>query len=63
MIPENIVRWLNELENTSVRYRTMVELLRKSQDEPEVIECKNQIETSDSVRILLSKMHSDGYWL
>ena len=63
MISEDIIKWLVEPENPSLRYRTSVELLDKSHDDAEVQKSKSQIPTSESVRILLGKMHPDGYWL
>ena len=41
----------------------MVELLGKSPDDPEAMECKRQIAESTPVKGLLSEMHPDGYWL
>ena len=61
MIPIDIINWLLEPENPSMRYRTMKELLDKSQNE--VQETKSLIVDSDSVKTLLEKMHPDGYWL
>ncbi|MCW4037243.1 MAG: hypothetical protein NWF13_00745 [Candidatus Bathyarchaeota archaeon] len=63
MISKNIVKWLVEPEHPSVRYRTLVELLGNSPTDSEVKECKNQIAESTPVKILLDKMHPDGYWL
>ena len=63
MVSEDVVRWLLEPENPSLRYRTMLELLGKSPDNPEVIECKRQIAESIPVKGLLSGMRPDGYWL
>ena len=61
MIPADVIRWLLEVETPSMRYRTMKELLDKSQNE--VNESKSLIEDSDSVKTLFEKMHPDGYWL
>jgi hypothetical protein len=63
MIPEEMVGWLIEPENPSVKYRTMVELLDRPQDEIGVRKSKSQIPTSCPVKILLDGMHPDGYWL
>lgn len=63
MISEDVIAWLVEPENPSVRYRTMVELLDKSPNDIEVRGCKNQITESTPVKILLDRMHPDGYWL
>ncbi|MFX1251683.1 MAG: hypothetical protein ACFFCZ_08735 [Promethearchaeota archaeon] len=63
MISEDVVKWLVESENPSVKYRTLTELLDKSPGDTQVKECKRQIATSTPVKILLDKMHPDGYWL
>lgn len=63
MIPEKVITWLIEPENPSVRYRTMIEILDKSQDDAEVQDSKSQIVTSIPVRAILDKMHPEGYWL
>jgi hypothetical protein len=62
-IPEDVISWLVEPENSSVKYRTLIELLDTSYDDIEVQKCKSQIITSYPVRILLDKMHPGGYWL
>ena len=63
MISEKIVKWLIGLENPSVKYLTLMELLNRSIVDSEVQECKNQIPNSLPVRTLLDRMHPDGYWL
>ncbi len=63
MIPKNVVKWLLESEDPSVRYRTLVELLGCSLSDFDVQICKNQITASLPVKILLGKMHPDGFWL
>ena len=60
---KEVIEWLLEPEDPTLRYRTMVELLNKPQDYPEVQECKNQIPNSDPVKKILGKMHPEGYWL
>lgn len=63
LISENILNWLLEPENPSLRYRTLLELLGNSPDEVEVVECRNQITESIAVKTLLDKMHPNAYWL
>jgi len=63
LVSEDVVRWLLEPENPSLRYRTTVELLGKSPNDPEAIGCKRLIAESIPVKGLLSVMHHDGYWL
>jgi len=41
----------------------MVELLDKPRDDIEVQECRSQIPESDPVKVLLGRMHPEGYWL
>ncbi len=60
---EEVLNWLLDPENPSLRYRTLVELLNESPDDKKVIECKEQIAESTPVKNLLIKMHPDGYWL
>ncbi len=60
---EDVTKWLLESENPSVKYRTLVELLGRSPDDRDVIECKREIAESVPVRDILKKMHPDGYWL
>lgn len=58
----DVVEWLLEPENPSVRYRTLTELLDRA-DLPEAQEAKSAIPESAPVRKLKEKMHPDGYWL
>jgi len=63
LISRDTVEWLLEPHDPSLRYRTMTELLGRSPDDPEVVECRRQIAESLPVKRLLNKMHPDGYWL
>ena len=58
-----VYEWLLEEDNPSVRYRALVDLLGKSPDDPEVVETKNAIPSSESVMNILTRMHTEGYWL
>jgi hypothetical protein len=60
---KEVIDWLLEPNNPSVRYRTMTELQDKPLNNKEVQECKLQIPCSSAVTSVLSKMHQDGYWL
>lgn len=62
-LSEKVTNWLLEAENPSLRCRVLVELLSNSPDDLRVVECKGQIAESTPVKILLSKMHPEGYWL
>ena len=63
MISKEIIEWLTQQENPSVSYRTSVELLDRSRDDPKVQKLKFQINSSGSVEVLLGEMHPEGYWL
>lgn len=59
----DVLNWLLEEENPSVRYRTFTELLNRPLDDPEVVRAREQISSSTAVLKILEKMHPDGYWL
>jgi hypothetical protein len=59
----DVIHWLLEEDNPSVRYRTLKEILDFKDDSPEIIQAKSAILQSLPVRSLLDKMHPDGYWL
>jgi hypothetical protein len=63
LVSENVVKWLLEPEDPSARYRTLVELLGRSPNDHDVVECKREIAESLPVKTLLRLMHPDGYWL
>jgi len=63
LVSEDVIKWLLEPENPSMRYRTLVELLGKSPNDHEALEYKKRIAESVPVKGLLSGMHPDGYWL
>jgi hypothetical protein len=60
---DNIIEWLLEEENPSIRYRTLTELLDRSVTDIQVVETKAQIAKSEPVQFIFSKMHPEGYWL
>jgi hypothetical protein len=57
LVSQDVIKWLLETEDTSVKYRTLTELLDKSPNDSEVKECKREIAESVPVRTLLSGMH------
>ena len=59
----NVLDWLLEAENPSVRYRTLTELLDFAPDDPQVQQTRAQIPNSKPVQKIFAKMHPDGYWL
>jgi hypothetical protein len=58
-----IIEWLLELENPSVKYRTLTELLDKTAENETVKEAMQKIPDSTAVQNILDKMHPEGYWL
>ncbi len=59
----NVIQWLLEDDNSSVRFRTLKEVLGYADDSPEVRRAKAAVLESQPVQSLLGKMHPDGYWL
>ena len=59
----DVIRWLLEEDNPSVRYHTLKEILGYKDDSPEIVQAKSAILLSHPVRSLLEEMHPDGYWL
>jgi len=57
----DVLDWLLEPGDPSVRYRTLTELMERKDSEVE--EAKRAIPDSEPVRKLKEKMHPDGYWL
>jgi hypothetical protein len=54
--------WLLEIENPSVRYFTLCQILDKPQDELEVMAAKEAIMHAGVVPKILAKQNSDGSW-
>ena len=59
----NVLDWLLEAENPSVRYRTLTELLDVPAGDLQVQQSRAQISNSRPVQRIFAKMHPDGYWL
>lgn len=62
-LTSELLDWLLETENPSVRYRALTELLDISADDPQVQQTRVQILDSKPVQKIFAKMHPDGYWL
>jgi hypothetical protein len=60
---KQVLDWLLEPYNPSIKYRTNIELLEKKLSDQETLKNKTKISKSSPVQILLEKMHPDGYWL
>ncbi len=56
------INWLLDIENPSVKYFTLTELLDYPLDNYEVIEAKQAIMKLGVVPKILSKQHIQGYW-
>jgi hypothetical protein len=54
--------WLLESENAPVRYLTLVDILNRPPDDPEVLEAQAAIPTYPPVAELLAAQERDGYW-
>lgn len=63
VIAESVQTWLLELQDPSVRYRVLTELIGVSAKDPVVAKTRNAIPISEPVTRLLEGMHPDGYWL
>lgn len=60
MLSENVLEWLLEKENPSVRFYALTSLLGKSPDDPEVIDSRAAIMTQGKVPQILSFQNPDG---
>lgn len=59
----DVIGWLLEPEDALVRYATLVELLGKGENDPEVIATREAIMQSLPVQRILSRQYPGGYWL
>ena len=59
----NPIPWLLEPDNPSIRYRTLVELLDRPLDDPEVVAARQAILTSRPVQRILDAQWPEGYWM
>ena len=61
-IPKNVIEWLLEEENPSIRYRTMREFQELHESDPNLQLAKKQISSYQPVKNMLDAMHPEGYW-
>ena len=61
-IPNNVTEWLLEEENPSIRYRTMRELQKLPESDPNLQLAKEQISFYQPVKKMFDAMHPEGYW-
>ncbi len=59
----DIVQWLLEEDTPHVRYNTLRHILRRPQDDPEVIESRERMIESPPVSKILAKQNPDGGFL
>ncbi len=62
VLKESLVGWLLEKANPSVRYFTLRDIIRKSEDDPQVRAAKRAIPESTVVKKILQKQNPEGYW-
>lgn len=62
LFDESVINWLLEDENPSIKYRTLVELIGKSKEEPELQALKNKIINRKEVSRIFLKLDSNGLW-
>lgn len=55
-----VINWLLEEKEPSVRYRTLTELLCYSSDNKEVIEAKKKVEHCKNVERIFSRRNEEG---
>lgn len=56
------LNWLLEKDNPSIRYFTLRDLLRRRENDPELLAAKAAISTSRPVTGILAKQNLSGYW-
>lgn len=57
-----VIEWLLEKNNPSVRYFTLTHILDNPEPDPDVIQSKEAIMKTGVVPKILAKQHIDGYW-
>ena len=62
LLNKDLIDWLLEKGNPSVRYLTLTQLLEKDENESDVIEAKSAISEYTSVKRIFSKQKEGGYW-
>ncbi len=62
ILKESPVDWLLEETNPSVRYFTLLNILGKKEDDPQVAVAKNAIPRSDVIEKIFQKQNPRGFW-
>jgi hypothetical protein len=58
----DVIQWLLEPENPSVRLWTLMDILGRPKDDPEVLEARAAIPTSKYVRAIFARQDPAGWW-
>ncbi len=61
-LADDVIEWLLEDENPSVRYWTLTNLLDKSPTDDEVVLTQQSIMNSQCVKAILNEQASEGHW-
>ena len=61
-LKKDVIDWLLEKENPSIRFYALAEILEKKLDDSEVKEAKEQIMKTGVITKILSKQNPKGYW-
>ncbi|MCK5617269.1 hypothetical protein KAR91_86190, partial [Candidatus Pacearchaeota archaeon] len=61
-IPGDVINWLLEEKNPSIRYRTMLELQDLPNTRNQVKKAKEAVIENPIVQNILKKMQPEGYW-
>lgn len=62
ILKENLIDWLLEESNPSVRYFTLRDILGKSENDSEAEAAKKAIPNSQVVKKILQRQKPEGYW-
>ncbi len=57
-----IIQWLLEPSNPSIRYWTLKQIVGRKENDPDVIESRNAIMRLECIRHILKSMNPEGYW-
>lgn len=60
---DQIIDWLLEKDNPSVRYLALKHLLGSAETDPEVEAARRAIMRSESIKAILAAQQADGYWM
>ncbi|MFW9909196.1 MAG: hypothetical protein ACFFEF_11530 [Candidatus Thorarchaeota archaeon] len=61
-ISENVLQWLLDPKNPSIRYWTLKGILDKKETDSEVIDAQAHIPESECVRTMMNALKAEGYW-